>query len=363
MRIGLVCPYSLTVPGGVQGQVLGLARTLRRGGHEVRVLGPCDGPPPDAGVTPLGVSMPTASNGSVAPIAPDISAQLRTIRALRDEEFDVVHVHEPFCPGPTQTAVLFKSAPIVATYHAAGNLLYKYFKPLIVRAARNIDVSCAVSTDARDTAAAYIDADFRVLWNGVELDAFRDATPVPTTGPTIVFVGRHEPRKGLEVLLDAMRLLPPEVRLWVAGDGPDTARLQAAHAGDQRISWLGRVSDEEKARRIRGADVFCTPSLGGESFGIVLLEGMASGTPVVASDLPGYRAVAGDGRYAALFPPGDVDALAATLQAVLGDVDGRAKALVEAGAERADQYSMDRLAEAYLGCYRDAVARHAAARR
>ncbi|MGH9184927.1 MAG: glycosyltransferase family 4 protein, partial [Acidimicrobiales bacterium] len=108
MRVGIVSPYSLTVPGGVQGQVLGLARALRHQGHEVRVLGPCDGPPPDAGVTPLGKSIPTAANGSVAPLAPDPSAQLRTIRALRDEEFDVLHLHEPLVPGPTLTAMLFK---------------------------------------------------------------------------------------------------------------------------------------------------------------------------------------------------------------------------------------------------------------
>ena len=120
MRVGLICPYSLTVPGGVQGQVLGLARTLRQLGHDTRVLAPCDGPPPDAGVTPLGNSLPTAANGSVAPIAPDIPAQLRTIRALRDEAFDIVHLHEPFCPGPTHTALLFKSQPLIATFHAAG---------------------------------------------------------------------------------------------------------------------------------------------------------------------------------------------------------------------------------------------------
>ena len=120
MRIGIVCPYSLTVPGGVQMQVLGLARALRRKGHPVRVLAPCDGPPPDAGVTPLGNSLPTAANGSIAPIAPDPAAQLRTIRALRDEEFDLLHLHEPMAPGPAMTALLVKPAPIVATFHRAG---------------------------------------------------------------------------------------------------------------------------------------------------------------------------------------------------------------------------------------------------
>ena len=129
LRVGLVCPYSLTMPGGVQMQVLGLARALRELGHEARVLAPCDGPPPDAGVTALGVSVPTAANGSVAPLAPDPSAQLRTIRALRDEGFDVVHLHEPLCPGPTQTALLFRSAPTVGTFHAAGDSASFEFDP------------------------------------------------------------------------------------------------------------------------------------------------------------------------------------------------------------------------------------------
>ncbi|MGE0795920.1 MAG: glycosyltransferase family 4 protein, partial [Acidimicrobiia bacterium] len=109
MRVGLVCPYSLSLPGGVRGQVLGLARSLRGLGHDVRVLGPCDGPPPDAGVTPLGNSVPLAANGSVAPIAPDVSCALRTLRALRDEAFDVVHVHEPLVPGPTMVSTLMKT--------------------------------------------------------------------------------------------------------------------------------------------------------------------------------------------------------------------------------------------------------------
>ncbi|MDQ1397247.1 MAG: phosphatidyl-myo-inositol alpha-mannosyltransferase, partial [Acidimicrobiaceae bacterium] len=121
VRIGLVCPYSLTLPGGVQGQVLGLARALRMAGHDTRVLAPCDGPPPDAGVTPLGKSIPLASNGSVAPLAPDASCALRTIRSLRDESFDIVHLHEPLAPGPTLTALLFTESPLLGTFHRAGS--------------------------------------------------------------------------------------------------------------------------------------------------------------------------------------------------------------------------------------------------
>ena len=132
VRVGVICPYSLTLPGGVQGQVLGLARALRTLGHDVGVLGPCDGPPPEPGVIPLGVSIPTAANGSVAPVAPDISAQLRTIRAIRDEEYDVFHLHEPLAPGPTQTALFVKPGPMVGTFHAAGgSAAYAWLRPLV----------------------------------------------------------------------------------------------------------------------------------------------------------------------------------------------------------------------------------------
>src|SRR3954470_21813693 len=132
LRIGLVCPYSMSIPGGVQAQVLGLARVLRSMGHEARVLGPCDGPPPATWVTPLGNSIPTAANGSVAPLAPDFSAALRTIRALRDEDFDILHLHEPLAPGPTMTSLLMHPAPIVATFHAAGDSTsYRLFTPAL----------------------------------------------------------------------------------------------------------------------------------------------------------------------------------------------------------------------------------------
>jgi phosphatidylinositol alpha-mannosyltransferase len=356
MRIGLICPYSLTVPGGVQGQVLGLARALREMGHDTRVLGPCDGPPPDAGVTPLGNSLPTAANGSVAPIAPDVPAQLRTIRALRDEAFDVVHVHEPLAPGPTNTALLFKSQPLVGTFHAAGtSAAYRWLNPLVRWGANKLDLRCAVSEDARQLAFEALGGHYELVFNGVEVEVFAKAEPWPTEGPTIFFIGRHEPRKGLDVLLTAMAEMPADVRLWVGSDGPDTAELRARSAGDPRIEWLGRLTDADKARRLRGADVFCAPSLRGESFGVVLLEAMASDTPVVASDLPGYANVARRGRDAVLVPPGDASALAQALQLVLAD-RSLAQELQLSGEARAASFSMERLADTYLGLYASVIA-------
>lgn len=355
VRIGLVCPYSLSVPGGVQGQVLGLARVLRRLGHETRVLAPCDGPPPETFVTPLGDSIPTAANGSMAPLAPDPSCALRTMRALRDEDFDVLHLHEPVAPGPTQTSLLMHPAPIVGTFHAAGaSASYRWLNPITRWLAGKIEVRCAVSADAIALAQRHLGGSYELVFNGIEIERFASATPIKAESPAIFFCGRHEPRKGLAVLLEAMAQLPAGVRLWVASDGPDTAALQARFAGDPRIEWLGRITDAEKAARLRGASVFCAPSLGGESFGVVLLEGMAARTPVVASDLPGYRTVATDEADALLVPPGDVSALAATLRRVL-DSPGLAARLIAGGDRRAHLYSMDRLADRYLEFYEPLV--------
>lgn len=348
MRIGIVCPYSISIPGGVQEQVLGLARAMRAKGHPTRVLAPADGPPPDGWVTPLGNSIPTAANGSVAPIAPDPSAQLRLIRAVRDEGFDVLHVHEPMVPGPSMTACLLKPTPLVGTFHAAGNTAsYQMLTPALRWLAGRLDVRVAVSKEAESLAATYLGGTYEHLFNGIEVDRFADVEPWPTDGPTIFFLGRHEPRKGLDVLLAALPSLPQHVTIWIGSDGPDTERLKLEHAGDPRLVWLGRLSDEEKRRRLRGADVFCAPSLHGESFGVVLLEAMSADAAIVASDLTGYRLVARPDEDALLVPPGDADALAAALVRVLSD-DARRAQLVASGRVRARSFSMDQLADRYL---------------
>jgi phosphatidylinositol alpha-mannosyltransferase len=356
VRIGVVSPYSLTVPGGVQSQVLGLARSLRAAGHQARVLGPCDGPPPEAGVTPLGQSIPTAANGSVAPLAPDPSAQLRMLRALRDEAFDVLHLHEPLAPGPNTTALLVHNSPIVGTFHAAGvSAAYRWLRPGVRFLARRIDRRCAVSEDARCLAAEALGGEYTMMFNGIEVERFAKAEPWPTVGPTIFFCGRHEPRKGLAVLLAAMADLPRDVRLWVGSDGPQTDELRATHGDDDRVEWLGRLTEDEKASRLRGADVYCAPSLGGESFGVVLLEAMAAQTPLVASNLPGYANVARDGIDSLLVEPGDAAALGAAIRRVFDD-HSLADDLSAAAACRADEFSMDRLARCYLGVYDDVIA-------
>ncbi|HUR18676.1 MAG TPA: glycosyltransferase family 4 protein [Acidimicrobiales bacterium] len=355
MRIGLVCPYSLSFPGGVQGQVLAQARVLRGLGHQVRVLAPCDDAPPEAGVTPLGRSVPFASNGSVAPLAPDPACGRRLLQALHDEAFDIVHLHEPLCPGPPLVALAFAKQPLVGTFHRSGDsLVYAVLRPAAVAVARRLVVRCAVSEDARSTAARALGGSYEVLFNGIEVERLAKATPWPTIGPTILFLGRHEPRKGLSVLIESMAFLPADIRLWVAGEGAESAGLRAATADDPRIEWLGRINDAEAASRLRGADAFCAPSIHGESFGVVLLEAMAASTPIVASDLAGYRNVAAPDVHAVLVAPGDAAALAGGLRRVLGDraLAGR---LVAAGEARASDLSMDRLAERYLELYEAAL--------
>ena len=347
-------PYSLSLPGGVQGQVLGLAHALRRQGHNVRVLGPCDGPPPEPGVTPLGAAIPLAANGSVAPIAPDPSAALRTIRALRDEAFDVLHLHEPLVPGCNLTAVLYKASPIVGTVHASGeSASYRWLRPAVRWVSRKLDLRTAVSDDAAAFAKEAIGGDFTVLFNGVEVDRFATVEPWPIEGPTVFFVSRHEHRKGLEVLLEALAFLPVDTRVWVASDGPQTVELKGRFR-DPRIEWLGRISDSERNRRYRGASVYCAPSLGGESFGMILLEAMAAGTPVVASDIDGYRNVATTERNAILVRPGDASALAKALSRVLLDSDVASR-LVDGGNARAAEFSMELLAQRYVELYRAIV--------
>ena len=364
LRIGLLCPYSLTTPGGVQGQVMGLARALRKMGHEVRVLGPCDGAPPDTFVTPIGESLPTVANGSIAPLAPDPSAALRTIRVLRDEQFDVLHIHEPLTPGASITALVMRTAPIVATFHAAGeSLSYKYLSAPLKGFASAIDHRVAVSKDAVHLAQRYIGGDYQILPNGVELDRFIASSQSTSTTHgdsslmrrSIFFCGRHEPRKGLEVLLQAHATLPDNVDLWIASEGPETERLKREWAGDSRIMWLGRINDAEKAKRLSQADVFCAPSLGGESFGVVLIEAMAAATPIVASALDGYMNVATNEVDALLVEPNDPAALEAALRRILLDQE-LANRLVHQGQERATGFSMVQLASTYVDIYRRVIA-------
>ncbi len=357
MKVSIVSPYSLSAPGGVQGQVLGLARALRVIGVDARVIGPCDGPPPEPGVTTVGPSVRFVSNGSISPMArAQKLASERTLEALRNFQPDVVHLHEPLVPGATSAALLGAEAAKVGTFHAAGedgHPAYRALKKVAVSAARQLTIRTAVSADARQMAEDALGGSYIVLPNGVDLDRFAKAEPVPTTRPAVLFLGRHEPRKGLAVLLDAWAGLDRDAVLWVASDGPETQALRERRTPN--VVWLGRITDDEKAARLKAAPIFCAPALGQESFGIVLLEAMAAGTAVLASDIPGYRNVARPDEEALLVPPGDPEALRAGLRRLL-DADGLRRELIDAGDLRVPEFSLARLAERYLPVYETAIA-------
>ena len=349
MRIGLVCPYSLSAPGGVQQQVLGLARALERQGHEVSIVAPGEVPRDCSGIS-VGRAFGFRVNGSIAPMAPQPTAAARAVRAIRRGGFDVLHLHEPLAPSITIPVLLAHPAPMVGTFHAAGHRTpYRWAAPLLRGLASRIDVRAAVSEPAAQLAQQHLGGSYELLFNGIDVSRYQ-APAAEAAGMTILFLGRHEPRKGLDVLLDALPLLPRCVSVRVAGNGPATARLRERHRGDERIRWLGRLTEADKIRELHAASVLCAPSRHGESFGMVLLEAMAAGTPIVASDVPGYRSLSSQADAAHFVPPGDPNALAAGLLRVLSDhrlaADLRAK-----GAEIVTRFSMDALALRYAQIY------------
>ena len=361
----MLSPYALTRPGGVQGQVVGLAHSLRAMGHEVTVLSPVDADAtlPDAVGDHIDIGRPTAvhSNGSVAPVALWPTRVAQAERAVRTGGFDVLHVHEPLAPMAAYGLVLTAPLPMVGTYHRAGvSRWVPVLRPLAELVGRRLQIRVAVSQAARETGERSSGGQFEVLFNGVDMARFESAHPIRDEHgrPTVLFLGRHEERKGLGVVLDAFATLDRPAVLWISGDGPASEVQHRRHPESDRVHWLGTVGDAEVASRLAGADVLCAPSLSGESFGMVLLEGLAAGCAVVASDLEGYRAAAGG--HATLVPPHHVEALARALGVALADaVEGSGQSSPEArkaSIEYARTWSMDTLAERYVDVYERAIA-------
>ena len=356
LRVALLCPYSLSLFGGVQLQVLGLARALREAGVDARILAPTDGPPPAPGIISVGPTFRFPSNGSIAPINSGKAVASRTLEALRAFRPDVLHVHEPLLPGANHAALIGTSLPAVGTFHASHpgrNGWYDAFRLPLRRMVERVSVRTAVSEEAQRNIETGFGVPCEILPNGVDIEHFEKADPSPTKRPTILFVGRHEPRKGLSVLLDAFAGLD-DTALWIVGEGPETAVLQQRVGSNPRVEWLGTISEEEKARRLRGATVACFPSIEGESFGVVLLEAMAASVAIVASDLTGYRDVARHDQEAMLVPPGDAPALRDALDSLLQDAPTRER-LMSNGRARAAEFAMDALAIAFIERYRAAI--------
>ena len=349
----MTSPYSMSRPGGVQGQILGLARELRKLDVDVRIVAPCDGPPPDPSIVSVGPSVEWESNGSIAPIAPGRASARRTAEALRSLEPDVVHLHEPAVPGPCLSALIGFGGPMVGTFHASGELAHQWTRPALRSLMQNLTFRVVVSESARETALKnWMGDDYIVLWNGIEVDRIAAVEPEAASRPAVLFIGRHEPRKGLAVLLGAWRGIERDADLWVTSAGPQTEELQALRTPN--VEWLGTVTDAKRNALLRGATAFCAPALHGESFGVVLLEAMAARTPVVASAIEGYANVATADRDALLVPPGDEQALRDAVRRLLDDAALRER-LVTAGDDTAARYSMRGLAERYLELYERAL--------
>jgi phosphatidyl-myo-inositol alpha-mannosyltransferase len=343
VRIGIVCPYTWDVPGGVQQHVRDLAEALIASGREVSVITPADDDAPlPPYVVSAGRAVPVPYNGSVARLSFGFLSASRVRRWIRDGRFDVLHVHEPAAPSLGLLACWAADGPIVATFHASieRSRALSAAGPILQSAMEKITAPIAVSERARKTLVEYVGGDAILIPNGVTTERYAMAEPLPGwpgDDGSLGFLGRmDEQRKGLPVLLRAFETLGrerPGLRLLVAGPG-DAGEVRARVSRElrDRVVILGMVSETDKVRALHSVDVFVAPNTGGESFGIVLAEAMSAGAPIIASDIDAFRRVLRDGRAGALFPVGDSAALAATAAELLDDAPRRKQLSDEAKA-------------------------------
>lgn len=366
MRIGLVSPYSFDVPGGVQFHIRDLAEYLRQDGHHASVLAPAEvGTDLPEYVVPAGRAVPIRYNGSTARLLFGPVAAAKVGRWLEEGDFDVLHLHEPLAPSLSMLALWAAEVPVVATFHTSNvrSRVMQAASPLLRPSLEKIHGRIAVSEDARRTVTTHIGGDAVVIPNGVDTSVFAHAgTRAQWSGrpgePTLVFLGRlDEPRKGLPVLAEAMpRILDaiPGARLLVIGPGSgQAARARLPERVADATEFLGVLSDEDKASALASADLYIAPHTGGESFGIVLVEAMAAGTPVLASDLAAFRRVLDGGRTGmagATFTTGRADDLAELAVELLSDGDRR-RVLSDLGRERAATFDWEVVAEEILAVY------------
>lgn len=332
MRVAFACPYAWDDPGGVQVHVRELARRMVAEGHDVLVLAPVRHRAEEAWVRAIGRPVDITYNGSNAPIDPRPWSFPRVREELRAFRPDVVHVHEPFTPSTSMWATLAADAPVVATFHtgAERSRLYDLAAPLLRLIARRLVVRVAVSRVAARAAAARIGGSFEIVPNGVDVGRFADAEPADLgEGRKLLFVGRLDERKGFRTAVAAFGRLAAErsgLRLIVVGEGPERTAIDALPVeGRSRVTMLGAVSNADLPPYERACDLFLGTSVGGESFGVVLVEAMAAGLPVVASDIPGYDEVVTDGVEGLLVPPRDPVAVATAAAAILDDPDVAAR--------------------------------------
>ena len=366
MKIGVVCPYSWDMPGGVQVHISDLAEELQRRGHTVSVLAAADDDTPvPPYVVSAGRAVPIHYNGSVARLTFGPLSASRVRRWLADGRFDVLHVHEPASPSLGLLAVWWADMPVVATFHQAtprSRAMSAAFG-ILQSAIEKISARIAVSEEARTVVVQHLGGDPIVIPNGLYVDKFAAGVARPEWqghAGTLSFLGRlDEPRKGLPVLLEAWPAIcreRPGVRLLVAGRG-DVDEIRRTIPADCRdaVTFLGGVSDEDKVAMFASSDVYVAPHTGNESFGIVLAEAMAAGTPVLASELVAFRTVVDEGRLGALVPVGDAPALAKAALELLAD-PGRRAELSERARIAVRRYDWSTVADEVLAVYEMAVA-------
>ncbi|MCV7222571.1 glycosyltransferase family 4 protein [Mycolicibacterium elephantis] len=360
MRIGMVCPYSFDVPGGVQSHVLQLAEVMRGHGHEVSVLAPSspDVTLPDY-VVSGGRAVPIPYNGSVARLRFGPATHRMVKRWLAEGDFDVLHLHEPNAPSLSMLALNIAEGPIVATFHTSTtkSLTLSVFEPILRPMHEKIVGRIAVSELARRWQMEALGSDAVEIPNGVDVESFASAPLLdgyPRPGKSVLFLGRFdEPRKGMAVLLRALPTLVErfeDIEILIVGRGDADQLRENAGKLARHLRFLGQVDDREKASAMRSADVYCAPHTGGESFGIVLVEAMAAGTPVVASDLDAFRRVLMDGAVGRLVPVDDSAALAEGLIEMLEN-DTRRERYIAAASDAVRRYDWSVVARQIMRVY------------
>lgn len=372
MKIALVSPYDYPFPGGVTEHISHLQSCFVDEGHEVRILAPssrADVETSRRDVYRLGKTIiPVPANQSIARLTLSLTLSRRVKQILDQERFDVIHLHEPLVPALPLTVLRFSKTATVATFHVSRDSYfgYLYAKPLLKRFLRKIHGRIAVSVSARDFVYQYFPGDYRIISNGIDVEAFqqeRPPLPEPRDGKmNLLFVGRLEKRKGLMYLLRALPHVKyhfPNLRLIVIGafdeDQMEEYRAFVRDAGLTDVIFKGFVSSEEKIRYYQNCDIFCSPAIGRESQGVVLLEAMAARKPVIASAIHGYRTVVRQGQDGLLVPPADVTALAVGLCRLLSD-DGLRRRLADAGYEKVQAYSWRKISRQILDVYHEAIA-------
>jgi phosphatidylinositol alpha-mannosyltransferase len=367
VRIGIVTPNYYPYPGGVTEHVHHTYLELKRLGHDVRVVTTSFGggeAPDEHDTIRIGRSVTVPANGSMCPVAvaPRMVVRLRAV--FEREAFDLIHVHEPFMPMLSLAALRAAGVPVVGTFHARNEsaLGYRLFRRALQPYAAKLTKRIAVSRAARDTVAKHLGGTYEIIPNGVDVARFASAEPIPELSDgrlNVLFVGRLEPRKGARYLLralPALRAALPDSRVTFVGGGPLSGyyRSHVPRSCVGYATFAGRVSADMLPRYFKTADVYCSPATGGESFGIVLLEAMAAGAAIVASNIEGYRDVVSHGETGILVPPRDPGALADAVIRVGRDESLRG-ALVGAARRAVERYSWGRVTQEILGVYRAAV--------